>query len=133
MSYLIDTDILIYNLKGNHTVTSNFIKHKPIPKSISVISFGELVFGARKSRHPEKNIATVRHLTEIFPLVEISRSIIETFGEFKAGLQQKGTNVADMDLLIAATALNLNMVLVTNNVKHFAKIPELKIENWAVD
>ena len=133
MSYLIDTDILIYSLKGNSTVTSNFMKHKSIPKSISVVSFGELVFGACKSQHPERNLATIRHLAELFPVIEISRSIMETFGEYKASLQKKGVAVADMDLLIAATALNLNMTLVTNNVKHFKKIPELPVENWSVD
>ena len=89
MSYLIDTDILIYSLKGNSTVTSNFMKHKSIPKSISVVSFGELVFGACKSQHPERNLATIRHLAELFPVIEISRSIMETFGEYKASLQKK--------------------------------------------
>ena len=54
MAYLIDTDILIYSLKGHAGVQKWFLENQNIPKFISVISYGELVYGARKSKHPEK-------------------------------------------------------------------------------
>ena len=131
MNYLIDTDIIIYSLKGKQTVTDSFKERLNEPKSISVITYGELVYGARKSQHEQKNMARVRRIAEIFPIIDVSPAIIETFGHLKATLEKTGSIVADMDLIIASTALTHNMILVTNNEKHFQQIPELQIENWA--
>lgn len=131
MNYLIDTDIIIYSLKGEQKVTNSFEERLNDPKSISVITYGELVYGAKKSQQEQKNMARVRRIAEIFPIIDISPAIIETFGDLKATLEKTGNIVADMDLIIASTALTHNMILVTNNEKHFQKIPELQIENWA--
>ncbi|MEJ2055676.1 MAG: hypothetical protein P8X42_17315 [Calditrichaceae bacterium] len=62
--------------------------------------------------------------------MDVSRSIMETFGELKAKLQKKGNTLSDMDLIIASTALSMNFTLVTNNVRHFKRIPGLTYENW---
>jgi tRNA(fMet)-specific endonuclease VapC len=131
MSFLIDTDIIIYSIKSDAIVNANLKKYANFPKAISVISYGELVFGARKSRHIEKNMATVSRIAELFPLIEITRGVMDVFGEIKAIQQKTGKITADIDLLIASTALYLNYTLVTNNVKHFAQIADLKIDNWA--
>jgi tRNA(fMet)-specific endonuclease VapC len=58
MAYLIDTDTIIYGLKGDRRVRDWMVKNQNVPKSISVITFGELIYGAKKSKNPEKNIAT---------------------------------------------------------------------------
>ncbi|TGM72363.1 type II toxin-antitoxin system VapC family toxin [Leptospira mtsangambouensis] len=131
MSFLIDTDIIIYSLKGNERVQKNLIEKKNSSKAISVITYGELIFGAKKSKSREKNLATVYRIGEIFPVVELTKGIVETFGEVKAVLQKKGNIVDDFDLLIGSTALYLNYTLVTNNEKHFSMIPDLRIENWS--
>ena len=130
--YLIDTDILIYSLNRNTVVQENFKKNRLKPKAISVISYGELFFGARKSVFQEKNIAVVRKISEIFPIIDVSRSIMETFGELKANLQKEGKSLSDLDLIIASTALVMNFVLVTNNIRHFKRIPGLTLENWTI-
>ncbi|MDX1957888.1 MAG: type II toxin-antitoxin system VapC family toxin [Leptospiraceae bacterium] len=130
MSYLLDTDIIIFSLKGNQVVQDNFLAKKNFPKAISVISYGELIYGAEKSIRKEKNLATVRRISELFPILELSKGIMETFGEIKVLLQKKGKTVHDFDLLIGSTALYFNYTLVTNNVKHFSNIPDLSIENW---
>jgi len=131
MSYLIDTDIIIYSLKGNENVQKIFLERKNLSKAISVITYGELIFGAKKSKSREKNLATVYRIGELFPVIEITKGIVETFGEVKATLQKKGNIVDDFDLLIGSTALYLNYTLVTNNEKHFSMIPGLSIENWS--
>ncbi|MDP3296122.1 MAG: type II toxin-antitoxin system VapC family toxin [Thermodesulfovibrionia bacterium] len=130
MSYLIDTDIIIYSIKGNRTVQNRFLKNENIPKAISVITYGELLFGARKSKNAEKNLAVVYRIKELFPIIEIDNAVIETFSGIKAAMQKIGSLVDDMDLLIASTALTMNYTLVTNNEKHFGKIKGLKMENW---
>lgn len=131
MAYLIDTDIIIYSLKKHPEVTDNFSLYRDIPKSLSVISYGELIYGARKSSNVEKNLATARRIGEIFPLINLTPAILETFGELKANLGFKGQILDDMDLLIASTALNHNLVLVTNNERHFGRIDGLEVENWS--
>lgn len=133
MSYLIDTDILIYSKKGNPIVNEWLQKNKNIPMSVSVITLGELIYGAHKSQHPQRSMITVNHIRNIFPIIELDQGIIEVFGDIKAKQEKKGECLADMDLLIAATALYMNMTLVTNNIKHFSKIDGLSLENWAKD
>lgn len=133
MSYLIDTDIIIYSIKGNSSVHDRFLQNENIPKAISVITYGELLFGARKSTNPEKNLAVVYRIKELFPIIEIDNAVIETFSEIKASMQKTGSIVDDMDLLIASTALTMNYTLVTNNEKHFSKIKGLTIENWKAE
>lgn len=129
--FLIDTDILIYSLKGHPVVTASFAEHRDAPKSLSVVSYGELLFGAKKSQHPDKSLAAARRAAELFPLLPITKPIIETVAELRASLETGGTRLDDMDLLIAATALTHNLVLVTNNQKHFARIESLQTENWS--
>lgn len=131
MSYLIDTNIIIYSIKGNSVVHNNFSKNDNIPKSISVITYGELLFGAKKSQNHEKNIAIVYRIKELFPIIAIDKAIVETFSELKANMQKAGKSIDDFDLLIASTALTTNSILVTNNEKHFNRIKGLKIENWS--
>jgi tRNA(fMet)-specific endonuclease VapC len=89
-----------------------------------------LIYGARKSKNPEKNIATTKRVTELFSIIEISKGIIEVFGEMKAKLEQEGTRIDDMDLLIAAIAIYMDLSLVTNTKNHFSRINDLTIENW---
>ena len=132
MSYLIDTDIIIYSLKNNEKVNEKFKLHRNSPKSLSVVTYGELIYGARKSQNIEKNIAKAHRLIEIFPIINISPSVMDTFGELKVSLERSGKIIDDMDLLIASTALTHNLILVTNNEKHFCRIQGLEIDNWAI-
>lgn len=128
--YLIDTNIIIYRLKNLGNVNANFLKNKDKHMSLSVISYGELVFGAKKSKAAEKNMETVNAIKSIFPLLEITSEIMNIFGEIKAYTQKIGKTIDDMDLLIAATAITNNFTLVTHNTKHFKNIPNLKVEDW---
>ncbi|MFZ5860925.1 MAG: type II toxin-antitoxin system VapC family toxin [Spirochaetota bacterium] len=130
MAYLLDTDIIIYSLKGDAVVHAWMLRTQNIPKFISVITYGELIYGARKSKHPEKNMATALRIAELFPVIDIHRGIIEIFGELKAKLETSGSRIDDMDLLIASTAMYMNFSLVTNNKGHFGRIEDLPLENW---
>lgn len=130
MAYLLDTDIVIENLKENETVKSRIAQSASIPKAISVITYGELLYGAKVSKQSDKNLAIIHRMPDIFPIIDLGRSIIETFIEIKRTLEIKGNRIDDMDLLIAATALTLNYRLVTNNTEHFKRIEGLELENW---
>jgi tRNA(fMet)-specific endonuclease VapC len=130
MAYLIDTNIIIYSLNNDEKVRANFLKNESIPKFISIITYGELLYGAKKSTMAERNLSKVYMIKNIFPIIDIDLPVIEAFGDLKAKYGKKGIVIADFDLLIAATALTHNQILVTSNVKHFNKIRELRIENW---
>ncbi len=128
--YLLDTDTIIYSLKGVPTVVEQMRNHATAPKAISVISYGELIYGAEKSQQIAGNLAKVHRLREILPIIEISCSIMDTFGFLKARLSRKGRTVDDFDLIIAASALTMGYTVVSNNEKHFSKVPDLMVENW---
>lgn len=130
MRFLIDTNIIIYSLKNAGNVNDNFLKYKDDEMSLSVISYGELVFGAKKSGSVEKNLKTVEYIKSIFSLVDVTPDVMDVFGELKAKIQKTGRIIDDMDLLIASTAIAENMILVTHNTKHFEKIPNLRIQDW---
>ena len=130
MAYLIDTDIIIYSLKNDEHVKQKFRENQNIPKAISVITYGELVYDAKKSSHIEKNLAVTYRIAELFPVIDIDRSIMDVFAAINNNLERKGNIIEDMDILIAATALSHNLILVTNNVKHFEKIKDLRMDNW---
>ena len=128
--YLLDTDTLIYSFKGNEQVIENIKYHAEAPKALSVISYGELIYGAHKSTQVSSNLARVHRLREIFPIIDTTSSIMECFGLIKSELSKKGITVDDFDLLIGSTAITFGYTVVTNNEKHFKKIPDLKIVNW---
>ncbi len=128
--FLLDTNILIYSLKNHPNVINNFQKYKDIPNAISIITYGELVFGAEKSQQRINNLAKVHKIAEIFPILNLSPSIMNTYGTLKASLQSQGTIIDDMDLFIASTAIVHGYTLVTNNTKHFKRIPNVLIDNW---
>jgi tRNA(fMet)-specific endonuclease VapC len=131
VAYLLDTNIIIYSLKKNRNVQANFLTNAKIPKYISIITYGELLHGAKKSQQIEKNCEKVYRIRSLFPVIEINIPVIEVFSDIKAKYERIGIVVDDLDLLIASTALVYNHVLVTNNTKHFEKIRELSSDNWA--
>lgn len=129
MPFLIDTDIIIYHLKNRHNVSRWFEEHRNEAKYISVITIGELLYGANKSQALAKNIATVHRIEELYPVLDINRGIIELFAVKKAELEKMGTRLDDMDLLIASTAVYRSLTLVTNNTRHFSRIDDLDVMN----
>jgi len=129
--YLIDTDILVFLLRGDARVAESMAARAADPKAMSVITYGELLYGAEKSAQSLKNSAEVRRLGQLFRLVDVSEDIVETFAPLKAQLERRGEKLDAFDLLIASTALLLGYTLVTNNERHFVRVPGLSVENWA--
>ena len=133
MAYLIDTDTIIFALRGDDKVLEKFKENKNIPISISMITYAELIFGAKRSQNEQKNMIKVNHIRDIYPIEELNEGVMEVFADIKAKMFEKGIKIEDMDLLIASTAIYNELVLVTNNTKHLKNIPNLKLENWKKD
>lgn len=128
--YLLDTDTVIYSLKGEPAVKKNLREHFHDPMKMSVITLMELYYGAHKSQKIASNLAKIKTLENSFEIVPISEKSAEVFGIIKAQLEKAGSPLDDFDLIIASCALSDNLVLVTNNVKHFQRIEGLKLTNW---
>jgi len=128
--YLLDTDTLIYSLKGEPAVNKNLRDHFYDPLKMSVITLMELYYGAHKSRKIASNLAKIKTLELSFEIIPISEESAEIFGMTKAQLEKAGSPLDDFDLIIASCSLANNLVLVTNNVRHFQRIEGLKLTNW---
>jgi tRNA(fMet)-specific endonuclease VapC len=128
--YLIDTDTVIYNLKGNLEVARNLKEHIHDPMKLSVVTLMELYYGAHKSREVAGNLAKIRTLETVFDILPVSSECAEIFGMQKTALEREGRPLDDLDLILASSALAYNLVLVTNNTRHFGRISGLRLANW---
>ena len=130
--YLLDTDTIIYSLKGDDAIKKNLERHLSDPLKISVITLMELYYGAYKSNRVSGNLAKIKTIESSFEIIPPGNESAEIFGRLKASLQQTGTPLDDFDLIIASCALAHNLILVTNNEKHFRRIESLRLDNWTV-
>lgn len=128
--FLLDTDTVIFSLKGHPAVKGNLQRHMHDPLKISVITFMELYYGAFKSQQPAGNLAKVKTLEQATEIVPVGMETAELFGMLKAQLENRGERLDDFDLIIASSALAHNLTLVTNNTDHFKRIVDLKLTNW---
>jgi len=130
--FLLDTDTVIYALRGNREIDDHLVFHRDDPLKLSAITLLELYYGAHKSKDPVGNSMRLRRLEAAFEVLPVASELSEGFGRLKAGLEREGTPLDDFDLIIAATALAYNLVLVTNNERHFRRVEGLRIENWTL-
>ena len=128
--YLLDTDIIIYSLKGHPVLQENLKRHLNDSLQISIVTCLELYYGAYKSPQVTGNLAKVKRIEETLEVIPLGAEAAEIFGRLKAQLEIKGTRLDDFDLMIAACALTHNLTLVTNNEMHFRRIDGLKVTNW---
>lgn len=131
MIYLLDTDTIIYWLKGNQNISRKVLVEGFHNIAASDITKAELYYGAFKSQKMSENLASIKTLSERVSFLPFNDPAQTLFGENKARLEREGKRLDDMDLMIAATALAFNLVLVTNNSGHFERIPGLRIKNWS--
>ena len=129
--YLLDTDIVIYSLKGHAAVKKQLERNLHSPLKISIVTLMELFYGAHKSQKVASNLGKIKHLEAALEIIPLGRESAEIFAMLKADLEKAGTPLDDFDLVLAACALTHDLVLVTNNVKHFKRISGLRLENWA--
>lgn len=129
--YMIDTNSCIYLKKRRPpSVVERFHQLRPGEVIMSLITYGELHNGALKSRESAAAIRNLRLLAERLPVLPMHPGVAENYGLIRSRLEQQGNIIGGNDLWIAAHAIDLNLTLVTNNVREFSRIPELRLENW---
>ena len=126
---MLDTNICIYYLKGLYKLDKKFAQIESTNCFISEITIAELKFGAENSVKVEKNRKTVEAFQNKFNTIPIFTSL-DIYAIEKARLRKKGKPLDDFDLLIGATAIANNLILVTNNASDFSRMHEIVIEDW---
>lgn len=130
--YLLDTNICIYiRQRRPEEVLRRFRKLRPGEAALSVITYGELLYGAAKSAQRAAALERLRELVQLLPALALPESAGETYGMLRAELEAKGEMIGNNDLWIAAHALAAGLILVTNNEKEFRRVGGLKVQNWA--
>lgn len=130
--YLLDTNICIYITKHQpEIVRQHFEKHLHDGNIfISVITLGELRFGAEKSQWKDKAFKVIDELTSIIPVIELDEHTAVHYAQIRKQLALQGQIIGNNDLWLAAHARSNNWVMVTNNEKEFLRVDELQVENW---
>ncbi|HXU45087.1 MAG TPA: type II toxin-antitoxin system VapC family toxin [Thermoanaerobaculia bacterium] len=130
MRYLLDSNVFVDIFSARPEVTRRFTALSPEAILLSSIVAAELRFGADKSAKRESNhLRLERLIAEVTP-VDFDLAAAAEYGRIRADLERRGTPIGPNDLLIAAHALSLGAVLVTDNVDEFGRVKGLMIENW---
>lgn len=131
--WMLDTDTCSYILRAHPAgAAARFRQSAPDEIGMSSVVLAELYYGAALL----SNRAVLRRNIEEFAsgllLLPWDSAAADHYGEIRAALERKGASIGGMDLMIAAHARSKNAVLVTNNMKHFRRVPDLKLENWVL-
>ena len=129
MSYLLDTDICSAYVKGNAAVFGRFLQYGG-NLHISTITLGELLTWGLRANAAPRRLAKIREFLELVSVLDVTPEVAWKFGEIRAALLDAGGRVPEMDLMIAASALNNNLTVVTHNTADFAQIHGLRLEDW---
>ena len=131
MKYLLDTNICIALIcQRSNELIKELISHKPGDVGISTITISELVHGAQKSNQVERNMNALDQFLLPLEVADFDQNAAVVYGRVRAYLENEGTVIGSMDTLIASHALSLGVTLVTNNVREFERVPNLKYEDW---
>ncbi len=130
IKYMLDTNILIYTIKNRpKKVRDAFKKHSEF-LAMSTVTLGELIYGAEKSLQSARNLADIESLAARLEVVPFDDEAAIHFGQVRAELAKSGKIIGPYDLMIAGHARSRGLILVTNNMREFKRVPGLRVENW---
>ncbi|PCI43455.1 MAG: VapC toxin family PIN domain ribonuclease [Proteobacteria bacterium] len=127
---MLDTNIVIYTIKNRPPHVRELFQQHDGQMCISSVTFGELIYGAEKSRQVERNLADIEGLTARMEIAVFDEQAATHFGQLRAELSQIGQLIGSYGMMIAGHARSLGLTLVTNNMKEFERVAGLRLENW---
>jgi tRNA(fMet)-specific endonuclease VapC len=127
---LLDTDICIAILNRDERVRERLASHGPSELRLSAVTLAELRFGVAKSTQAKRAATNLGVLLTRIAVVPFDEAATERYGDLRALLEKRGSQIGPLDTLIAAHALSLGWVLVTHNTREFRRVPGLKVEDW---
>jgi len=131
MKYMLDTNICIYIIKKQpENVLKKFKLQAVGDICISSVTLAELMYGVQKSQYHQKNKVALEEFILPLEVVSFDDAAANCYSVIRVMLEKQGKPIGPLDLMIAAHAISLDSILVTNNVKEFNRITHLKIEDW---
>jgi tRNA(fMet)-specific endonuclease VapC len=130
LRYLLDTNIVIYVLKRRPLEVLATFNANASRMAISSITLAELMHGAEKSQRVNENLAAIEDFCSRLGVLTYGTKAAQHYGAIRAALDKIGQPIGVNDLHIAAHARSEGLVLVTNNVSAFERVPALELENW---
>lgn len=130
LEYMLDTNVCIYVIKNRPATLRDRFDQLAEALCISAITLGELLYGAEKSARRGQNLQTVEQFTARLEVMPFSLNAAAHFGQMRAELVKLGAVCGAYDMLIGAHARSEGLILVTNNVREFQRMPGLRVENW---
>lgn len=126
---MLDTDTVSYAIRGAGRVAERIVAHSRADLCISAITLAEIRFGAERLNARRLN-RSIEEFAGDMAVLPFDESCARTYGKVAARLASRGEGIDDFDAMIAAHAITLGVTLVTNNSRHFARVPGLRTENW---
>ena len=130
MKYALDTNTLIYFFKGVGNVKNRLLSVPPSEIGLPAIVLFELEFGIAKSSSPRKRMSQLKDFTALVNVIPFGPAEAKAAAQIRAKLEKKGIPIGPYDVLIAACAKAINLILVTHNLKEFKRIEGLRVEDW---
>ncbi len=130
LRYLLDTNIVIYVLKRRPVEVLSTFNANASRMAISSITLAELLHGAEKSSRVSENLAAIEDFCSRLQVLPYGPKAAQHYGAIRAALEKLGQPIGVNDMHIAAHARSEGLVLVTNNMGEFARVPALEAENW---
>ena len=131
MRYLLDPDICIHLIRYKPEQLLQKLTSLPVGDvGVSSITVAELHYGAQKSSRPKQNADALAMFLLPLVVADFDYQAAEVYGPIRAHLETAGKPIGPLDTLIAAHAVSLGVVLVTNNTGEFARVPQLRVETW---
>jgi len=131
LKYLLDTNICIYIAKQKPVAVMKKFEELEVGEiAMSVITYGELLYGAGKSHSPVRAQSKLIELVTLVPALGLNEDVAKHYGDIRVSLEKIGKPIGNNDLWIASHARAMKLVLVTNNTREFNRVPDLEIENW---
>lgn len=130
LKYMLDTNIVIYTIKNKPLDVKKAFETNHGQMCISTVVLMELIYGAEKSLNVKGNIEIIEGLTARMDVLPYEDKAAYHSGQIRAELARAGTPIGPYDQMIAGHARSKGLVLVTNNIKEFERVPGLMLENW---
>ena len=131
MNYFLDTNICIYFLKGKFKkIVTNLKIINAANIKIPAIVKAELLYGVYKSANKKSNLIKVQRFLQPFQIIPFDEKAAENYASVRSALEKSGKIIGPNDLIIAASVLANNGILVTNNEDEFKRVPKLRLKNW---
>ena len=131
IKYMLDTNILIYTIKNRPKKVRKAFKRHSDYLSMSSVTLGELIYGAERSAQVTRNLQDVEGLAARMDVLPFDYQAAIHFGQLRAELTKTGKPIGPYDSMIAGHARSLGLILVTNNMREFRRVPGLRVENWS--